>query len=63
MDTQTRGTSVTRNKNWVLYGRGRTIDSLPRYLDIQHYLRKAARRLKRQVSIHRQIYPEFGARE
>ncbi|MFA6405364.1 MAG: hypothetical protein WCW46_01265 [Candidatus Paceibacterota bacterium] len=59
MSTQTRDINVARDKNWVMYGDGRTVDSMPRRLDIQHYLRKAARRMKRQVSSHRQIYSEY----
>jgi len=59
MGIQSRYINVASDKNWVLYGSGRTLDSMPRRLDIQHYLRKAARRMKRQISSHRQIYSEY----
>jgi len=59
MSIQTRDIYVAKDKNWVLYGNGKTLDSMPRHLDIQHYLRKAARRMKRQISSHRQIYSEY----
>jgi hypothetical protein len=59
MYIQTRDMNVAKDKNWVLYGSGGTLDSMPRRLDIQYYLRKAARRMRRQVSSHRQIYSEY----
>lgn len=59
MYKQTRDINVARNKNWVLYGGGATLDSMPKHLDIQSYLRKAARRMRRQISSHRQIYSEY----
>ena len=59
MSIQTRDMNSVRDKNWVLFGNGETLGSMPRHLDIQYYLRKAARRMKRQISSHRQIYLEY----
>jgi len=59
MNTQIRSSNVIKDKNWVMCGRGGTLDSMPRYFNIQHYLRKAARRMKRQVSSYREIYSDF----
>ena len=58
MEIQIRNTNIAKDKNWVLYDGDRTLGFLPRHLDIQHYLQKAARRMKRQVSSRRQIYSE-----
>lgn len=63
MNTRTFNTNDNvpkENKNWVLYGWGGTLDTLPRDMGIQQQLRKATRRMRRQVYMHKQMNPEFG---
>jgi len=59
MNTQIRNSNIANGKHWVMCGKGGTLDSLPKFFDIQHYLRKSARRMKRQISSNRQIHSEF----
>jgi hypothetical protein len=59
MYIQKRSINAAVNKEWVFSGRGGTLDYLPRYLYIQHYLHKAARRLKRQIHSSRRMSPEY----
>ena len=65
MNVQTHNTNVEREKNWVLYGWGGTLSYLPTKLGIQHQLRKAARRMRRQVITDQQqsgifVAPDSG---
>jgi hypothetical protein len=59
MDMYTRNTSAVRDRNWVMYGNEGALDSMPKHMDIQHFLRKAARRMRRQISSHQQVYSEY----
>lgn len=63
MNTRTLDTNnnvAKENKNWVLYGWGGTLDTLPRDMGIRQQLHKVTRRMRQQVSMDRQMHPEFG---
>ncbi|OHA18186.1 MAG: hypothetical protein A2664_01810 [Candidatus Taylorbacteria bacterium RIFCSPHIGHO2_01_FULL_46_22b] len=59
----TRNKGAALEENWVMYGKGGTLSSIETHLDIQHYLKKAAHRLKQQLALGKYAHPELRAKE
>lgn len=53
MNTEIHNTNTEKGKNHMLRDKTEMLDYLPRYMGIQYYLLKAARRLRRQGRLHR----------
>ena len=56
---QTHTIDGAKDDDWVFWGKSGTLNSLGSHLYIQHHLKKAKRRLKREISLHERLYSGF----